>query len=86
MTLLILRSLLDNFSIEYFLLFHGLLLLERERSEELNLLFVGRLPLIVHLEGTLKVLFNFYIESLRLNVDEGWIVDTWDCLGRYQVM
>jgi hypothetical protein len=68
------------------LLLHHLLLLLRQSPEELNLLFVGRLPLVVHLECTLQVLFNFYVESLRLNIHERRVVHTWNRLRGHQVM
>ena len=72
--------------IEYFLLLHSFLLFHRERPEELNLLLVGRPPLIVDLEGRLEVLLDFYIEGLRLDIDEGRVVHSWHGLGRHQVV
>lgn len=65
---------------------HRFLLLQRQCTEELNLLLVGRLPLIVNLECRLEVLFNFDVKGLRLDVDEGRVVDTWYGLGGDQVM
>lgn len=79
-------SLIDNFLIEYFSMLHRFLLLKRQSTEELNLLLVGRFPLIVHLECRLEVLFHFNIECLRLHVDKWWVVYTWDGFGGYQVM
>jgi hypothetical protein len=58
----------------------------REGAEKLYLLLVGRLPLIVHLKCTLQVLFDFHIKSLRFNIDEGRIVNSWDGLGRDKMM
>lgn len=65
---------------------HTFLLLLRERTEKLDLLLVGRLPLVVHLECTLKMLFDLDIKCLWLDVDEGWVVDTWDGLRWDQMM
>ena len=67
-------------------MFHGLLLFLREGTEEFDLLLIGRLPLIVHLKCTLEMLFDFDIESLRLDIDEWRVVDTWYGLGGDQVM
>jgi len=61
-------------------------LLLRQCPEEVNLLLVGRLPFIVDLESALKMLLYLHIEGLRLYVYIGWIVNSWDCLGRNQVM
>lgn len=65
---------------------HRFLLLQGQSTEKLNLLLVRRLPLIVHLECRLEVLFNFDVESLRLNIDKWWVVNAWNSLGRDQVM
>lgn len=79
-------SLLDYFLIEYFLLFHRFLLLHRQSPEKLNLLLIRWLPLIVNLECRFKVLFYLDVERLRLHVNEWRIVNSWDCLGGYQMM
>lgn len=84
--IMIRTSLIDNFLIEYFSMLHNFLLLQRQSTEELNLLLVGRLPLIVNFECRLEVLFNFDIECLRLHVDEWRVVNTWDGFGGHQVM
>ncbi len=84
--IMIRSSLIDNFLIEYFSMLHSFLLLQRQSTEELNLLLVGRLPLIVNLECRLKVLFNFHIECLRLNIYEWGIVNTWNGFCGHQVM
>ena len=65
---------------------HRFLLLQGQCTEKLNLLLVRGLPLIVHLECRLEVLFNFDVESLRLNIDKWRVVDAWDSLGGDQVM
>lgn len=65
---------------------HRFLLLQGQCTEKLNLLLVRGLPLIVHLECRLEVLFNFDVEGLRLHVDKWWIVHTWDGFGGHQVM
>ena len=65
---------------------HRFLLLQGQCTEKLNLLLVRGLPLIVHLECRLEVLFNFHIESLRLNIDKWRVVHAWNGLGGDQVM
>lgn len=65
---------------------HRFLLLQGQCTEKLNLLLVRGLPLIVHLECRLEVLFNFDIESLRLNIDKWRVVHAWNGLGGDQVM
>ena len=65
---------------------HRFLLLQGQCTEKLNLLLVRGLPLIVHLECRLEVLFYFDVESLRLNIDKWRVVHAWDGLGGDQVM
>ena len=43
-----------------------LFLLLGECAEEIDLLLAGRLPLVVRLEGALKVRLDVHIERLRL--------------------
>jgi len=62
-------------------LFHGFLLFLRKGTEEFDLLLIGRLPLIVHLKCTLQMLLDLDVESLRLDIDEWRVVDTWDGLS-----
>ena len=71
---------------EHLHLFHGLLLLLWERAEELDLLFVGRAPLVVDLERALQVLLHLHVEGLRLQGHERRVVNTRDRLRWHQVV
>jgi glutamyl/glutaminyl-tRNA synthetase len=52
-----------------------------ETSEELDLLLIGRLPFVVHLERALEVLLYLHVEGLRLNIDKRWVIDSWNRLS-----
>jgi hypothetical protein len=67
-------------------LLHTFLLFLGKSAEKLDLLLIGWLPLIIHLESALKVLLHLYIEGLWLHIDERWVIDTWDGLCWNQMM
>lgn len=60
----------------------GFLLFLGERAEEINLLFAGRLPLVVGLKSALEMRFDVHVERLWLYLRVGRIVDTRHCLCR----
>lgn len=67
-------------------MFHKFLLFLGKRSEELDLLLIGRPPLVVDFERALQVLLHLHVESLRLHIDKRRIVHARNCLRRHQVM
>ena len=67
-------------------LFGCLCLFLRQFSEETNLLFARRLPLIIGFECALEVSLDIDIERLRLQVRIRWIINTWNCLCRCQMV
>ena len=62
------------------------MLLLGERTEELDLLLVGRLPLIVRFECGAQVAFNVYVKCLWLHLRVWRIVDSGNGSSRAQVM
>ena len=62
-------------------MFHKFLLFLGKGSEELDLLLIGRLPFVVHLERALEVLLYLHVEGLRLNIDKRWVIDSWNRLS-----
>ena len=53
-----------------------------ERAEEIDFVLTGRLPLVAGLERVFEVLLDVDVEGLWLELGVGWVVDTWDGLGR----